>query len=142
MIQSGNAAEDDYHLVLQDHLIEQIKIRLCTRAFLAAQRFHGNFLKHERAERLELVDRVLQLRRIDPHLSARKVEKTEPKILIPVTEDSGGRASGLAAHPLCDYLKYVAPTNEKAHDLYLQTLRAWLDSPHSHPFLQAVFGIL
>ena len=73
-------------------------------------------------------------------LSARKVEKTEGKILIPVTEDSGGRANGLAAHPLCDHLKYVARTNEKAHTLYLQTLRAWMESAHSHPFLQAVFA--
>ena len=55
-------------------------------------------------------------------LSARRVEKSEPKILIPVTEDSSGRTSGLAAHPLCDQL------------------HAWMRSPHSHPFLQAVFS--
>ena len=73
-------------------------------------------------------------------LSARKVEKTEPKILFPVTEDSSGRTSGLAPHPLCDQLKYIACTNEKAHTLYLQTLRAWMESPHSHPFLLAVFS--
>ena len=52
-------------------------------------------------------------------LAARRVEKTEPKILIPVTEDSSGRTSGLAAHPLCDQLKDIACTNEKAHALYL-----------------------
>ena len=57
-------------------------------------------------------------------LSARRVEKSEPKILIPVTEDSSGRTSGLAAHPLCDQLKYISCTNEKAHTLYLQTLHA------------------
>lgn len=73
-------------------------------------------------------------------LAARRVEKTEPKILIPVTEDSSGRTSGLAAHPLCDQLKYIACTNEKAHALYLQTLRAWMESPHPHPFLRAVFS--
>lgn len=73
-------------------------------------------------------------------LSARKVEKTEPKILFPVTEDSSGRTSGLAPHPLCDQLKYITCTNEKAHTLYLQTLRAWMESPHSHPFLLAVFS--
>ena len=73
-------------------------------------------------------------------VSARKVEKSEPKILIPVTEDSGGRASGLAAHPLCDHLKYVARTNENAHALYLQALRTWMQSPHSHPFLRAIFS--
>ena len=72
--------------------------------------------------------------------SARKVEKTEPKILIPATEDSSGRTSGLAAHPLCDQLKYIACTNEKAHTLYLQTLRAWMQSQHSHPFLKPVFS--
>ena len=73
-------------------------------------------------------------------LSARRVEKSEPKILIPVTEDSSGRTSGLAAHPLCDQLKYISCTNEKAHTLYLQTLHAWMQSPHSHSFLQAVFS--
>ena len=73
-------------------------------------------------------------------LAARRVEKTEPKILIPVTEDSSGRTSGLAAHPLCDQLKYIACTNEKAHALYLQTLREWMESPHPHPFLRAVFS--
>lgn len=73
-------------------------------------------------------------------LSARRVEKSEPKILIPVTEDSSGRTSGLAAHPLCDQLKYISCTNEKAHTLYLQTLHAWMRSPHLHPFLQAVFS--
>ena len=72
-------------------------------------------------------------------LSARKVEKSEPKILIPVTEDSSGRTKELVAHPLCDQLKYVARANEKAHMLYLQTLRTWMESPHSHPFLRAVF---
>ena len=35
-------------------------------------------------------------------LAARKVDKKEPKILIPVTEESSGRTSGLAAHPLCE----------------------------------------
>ena len=48
-------------------------------------------------------------------LSARKVEKSEPKILIPVTEDSSRRTKELVAHPLCDQLKYVARANEKAH---------------------------
>lgn len=73
-------------------------------------------------------------------LSARKVEKTEPKILIPVTEESSGRTHEPVAHPLCDQLKYVASANERAHALYLQTLCAWMESPHSHPFLRPVFS--
>lgn len=56
-------------------------------------------------------------------LAARKVDKKEPKILIPVTEESSGRTSGLAAHPLCDQLKYVANTNKEAHELYLNLLQ-------------------
>lgn len=72
-------------------------------------------------------------------VAVRKVEKSEPKILIPVTEDSGGRASGLAAHPLCDQLKYVAGTNKAAHELYLAALLNWASSEYTHPFLSAVF---
>lgn len=74
-------------------------------------------------------------------LAARKVEKNEPKILIPVTENSGGRSSTAAvAHPLCDQLKYVACTNEQAHECYLATLRAWMESAYGHPFLSAVYA--
>ena len=36
--------------------------------------------------------------------SARLVDKSEPKIPIPATEDSAGRTSGACAHPLCDQL--------------------------------------
>ena len=72
-------------------------------------------------------------------LSARKVNnKEEPKILIPVTEESSGRTSGLAAHPLCDQLKYVANTNKEAHELYLTALRKWERSAYAHPFLTAI----
>lgn len=73
-------------------------------------------------------------------LAARKVEKGEPKILIPVTEESGGRTSGLVAHPLCEQLKYVARTNPKAHELYLQELQKWLHSDAPHPFLAVVYA--
>ena len=75
-------------------------------------------------------------------VGARKVEKTEPKILIPVTEESGGRTSGPAAHPLCEKLKYVAPKNKKAHELYLGLLGDWKESSHSHPFLGAILTYL
>lgn len=75
-------------------------------------------------------------------LSARKVDKSEPKILIPVTVESAGRASGLAAHPLCDQLKYVSPKNEEAHCLYLALLRSWLESENSHPFLRPILTYL
>ena len=71
-------------------------------------------------------------------ITARKVEKNEPKILIPVTEESGGRTSGLAAHPLCEQLKYVARTNKEANGRYLEELKNWASSSHTHPFLPAL----
>ena len=46
--------------------------------------------------------------------SASHLVKKERKTIIPVTEKSGGRTSGLAAHPLCDQIMYVAPDNRKA----------------------------
>lgn len=72
--------------------------------------------------------------------AARRVEKSEPKIIIPVTEESCGRTSGLAAHPLCEQLKYLAPVNKQAHELYLTALQQWAQSEFTHPFLSAVFA--
>lgn len=71
-------------------------------------------------------------------IAARKVEKNEPKILIPVTEESGGRTSGHAAHPLCEQLKYVACTNKEAHECFLAALKKWNESAHTHPFLPVI----
>lgn len=73
-------------------------------------------------------------------LTARKVEKTEPKILIPVTEESGGRTSKPVAHPLCDQLKYVAAQNPEANQLYIEAIQTWAESDYSHPFLHAILS--
>ena len=73
--------------------------------------------------------------------AARKVDKSEPKIIIPVTEDSAGR-SGTSAnekpHPLCDQMKYL--TAEENY--YLPNLEAWANSEYSHPFLRAIDNYL
>lgn len=71
-------------------------------------------------------------------LSARAVEKTEPKIVIPVTEDSAGRTRAACAHPLCDQLVYLAPYEENKHALYVEQLADWAASPYSHPQLQPI----
>ena len=78
-------------------------------------------------------------------LAARKVDKKEPKILIPVTEESDGRTStGFTAHPLCDRPMYIAPDDkapqklQEAHEQYLHWLHDWEESKYSHPFLRAV----
>lgn len=73
-------------------------------------------------------------------LAARKVDKSEPKILIPVTEESDGRTSAPAAHPLCDQLKYVSPKRAEEHELYLKAVRSWEVSDDTHPFLRAILN--
>lgn len=69
---------------------------------------------------------------------AAAVDKDEPKIVMPVTESSAGRTSGLCAHPLCEQLGYLMPENEKKYALYVQQLAAWAQSDFSHPKLHAV----
>lgn len=71
-------------------------------------------------------------------VSARTVDKKEPKIMIPATEESAGRTSAPVAHPLCDQLGYLADYNAEKHTLYTQLLDSWCDSPYSHPKVRAV----
>lgn len=71
-------------------------------------------------------------------ISARAVAKEEPKIIIPVTEESAGRTSAPCAHPLCDQLGYVSPYDAKKYDLYVDSLSNWANSGHSHPKLQPI----
>ena len=72
-------------------------------------------------------------------MAARRVDKFEPKILIPVTEQSGGRSSTGAKkhpHPLCDQIKYIIAEE----NYYIPKLEEWSISPHSHPFLAAILS--
>ncbi len=71
-------------------------------------------------------------------ITARDVSK-EGKIIIPVTEESGGRTSSPCAHPLCDQLSYVASFDLKRHDLYINQLKLWMDSRFTHPIVVAVY---
>lgn len=71
-------------------------------------------------------------------VSASAVDKSEPKIIIPVTEESSGRTSAPCAHPLCDYLSYIAPYDKTKHDLYISQLQAWADSDFRHPKLSPI----
>ena len=71
-------------------------------------------------------------------VDASAVDKREPKIIIPATESSAGRTSAPCAHPLCDQIGYLIPTNEKKFKLYLDQLTDWAGSIHSHPKLEPV----
>ena len=72
-------------------------------------------------------------------VNARAVDKTEPKIVIPVTEESGGRAGmNPVPHPLCDKLKYLDGNDEMKYALYVEQLTDWADSPYGHPKLRPI----
>ncbi len=71
-------------------------------------------------------------------VDAAAFDKNAPKVIIPVTEESAGRTSAPAAHPLCDQLGYLTPLQEKKYKLYLDGLRAWAQSPYSHPKLRPI----
>lgn len=69
--------------------------------------------------------------------------------IIPVTEKSGGRTSGLSPHPLCDKLQYAAgdftkwTNNDKSgYKEYLNQLKYWKDFDPSNITLSAIFAYI
>ncbi|WP_018305950.1 type I-C CRISPR-associated protein Cas8c/Csd1 [Desulfitobacterium hafniense] len=83
--------------------------------------------------------------------SARALDKGETVTIIPVTEDSATRSSGIAPHPLCDKLQYVAgdykdyvqkKNSREFYKRYMEQLGDWSGSPYSHPKIRAVFDYL
>lgn len=80
-----------------------------------------------------------------PH-TARALAKADGVTVIPCTEDSAGRTSGLCPHPLFDKLQYLAGDytafggREKRNGYpdYMKQLTAWCASPHCHPAVQAM----
>lgn len=73
--------------------------------------------------------------------------------IIPVTEDSGGRTSGVCAMPLADKLIYIAgdysnyvggkkSDNSAYFKAYIEQLERWKNSSHSHPSVNAMYSYL
>lgn len=76
---------------------------------------------------------------------ARVIPRNEARTIIPCTEDSGGRTSGEAAHPLCDKLQYVAMdyserggSKKPYFASYISQLEKWCNSEFSDPKVIAV----
>ena len=74
-----------------------------------------------------------------------RVMPPQTAILLPATESSENRTSGEAPHPLADKIQYVAKDyadyggEKKAYfEGYLKQLKAWCESPFTHPKVQAV----
>lgn len=70
-------------------------------------------------------------------ISAQAADK-DRKIIIPVTEESSGRTSSPAAHPLCEQLGYLLGQDEGKFTLYTQGLERWVQSAHCHPKAAAI----
>ncbi|MDL3985903.1 type I-C CRISPR-associated protein Cas8c/Csd1 [Shewanella xiamenensis] len=75
---------------------------------------------------------------------AEVLEKTQ--IVLPATEQSAGRSSGLCAHALADKIQYVAKDyanfggiKKSGFELYQAQLKAWCDSEYSHQAVCAVY---
>lgn len=72
--------------------------------------------------------------------------------IIPVTEDSGARSSGIYPHPFSDKLVYIAGDyceycsakkgDEEKFNAYILQLKKWRDSDHSHPSVNALYDYL
>lgn len=82
-------------------------------------------------------------------VSARTLDKSESVTIIPVTEASGSRSSGITPMPFADKLVYIAGDYkyyvkiDKADDLkkfdaYIKQLKNWADSEYSHKAIRAV----
>lgn len=76
---------------------------------------------------------------------ARAIEQNDATTIIPCTEESGGRTSGEAPHPLCDKLQYVAKDykiyggNKKHYfENYHKELRKWCGSVFKNPKVKSV----
>ena len=79
--------------------------------------------------------------------NASVVPKVEANGIIPVTEESAGRAGAkIAPHPLFDKLQYVAgdyvayggAENRHGFKEYIEQLNGWCDSEFGHPKVRAV----
>ena len=70
-------------------------------------------------------------------VQARAVDE---KIIIPATEESAGRTSAPAAHPLCEQIGYLLPGNEEKFRLYTQQLEQWANSRYGSPKLNAILN--
>lgn len=86
-------------------------------------------------------------------VKAEKVIKADAETVIPVTNDSAARSSGISPHPFADKLVYIAgdygkyfggknSDNSKFFEAYIEQLKRWAASEHSHKAVRAVLAYL
>lgn len=67
-----------------------------------------------------------------------KIEDSQ-KVIIPGTERSMGRSSGVVAHPLIDSGEYICDRNKEKHKSYLEELGKWKDSANGDIKLDIIY---
>lgn len=84
-------------------------------------------------------------------INAVKLEKGDDRVtIIPVTEDSAARSSGIAPHPLCDklcyiagdYSRYTGDDKEACYKAYMEQLGNWAESEYGHAAARAAYRYL
>ena len=85
-------------------------------------------------------------------IRAERVEKAYATTIIPVTEDSATRSSGIAPMPLCDKLQYIAGDFDKEchpqksarpfFEAYADALTKWSKSEFTTPEIRAVLSYI
>lgn len=86
-------------------------------------------------------------------VSASLVSKEDARTVIPVTEDSAARSSGITPMPLADKLVYIAgdhsrfaegkrADNSEYFAAYMKQLGEWCKSGHSHYAVAAIYAYL
>ena len=83
---------------------------------------------------------------------ANTVNKDNAVTIIPVTEDSGARGSGISPMPFADKLAYIAgdyvnyvdvePKERSKYTKYMEQLKSWCISENTHPAVSAVYAYL
>ena len=86
-------------------------------------------------------------------ISASIVDKDNAETIIPVTEDSAARSSGITPMPLADKLVYIAgdysryaegkrADNTEYFRAYMEQLKEWRESGYSHYSIRAIYAYL
>lgn len=83
-------------------------------------------------------------------ISATEIPNDDAITVIPVTEDSASRSSGVTAHPLHDKLIYIAKdfelftnkNNQKHLKAHQNLMEAWIKSEYTHPIVEIIYQYL
>lgn len=89
---------------------------------------------------------VITLNEKGEFIEASRVNEEDKITVIPASEDSETRGSGIAPHPLednlgyiaGDYTKYTNKDNSKKYKKYMEDLNAWCHSNYSHWKIEAI----